>query len=215
MKIALLSFMLCTIATAGAATETVMGAAAYTDKTFDSLEIMGTLTGSRLKASTIEVYGPTNLKGSVIGTAIILGPLTAQDTVFNGAVEAHGTIQAVDSTFKDTLSTDGTEIEVSLENSAAETISITGIKSGIQKSSSGTSVSYVSGTKKKEADGMRVILKGKKTVVTGPIEFINEPGTVILSDNATFNGHIINGKIQTKAVETKKSDSSQEEGAVV
>lgn len=215
MKIALLSFMLCTVATVGAATETVMGAASYTDKTFDSLEIMGTLTGLRLKASTIEVYGPTNLKGSVIGTARILGPLTAQDTVFNGAVEAHGAIQAVDSTFKDTLSTDGTEIEVLLENSTAESMSITSMKSRIQKSSHGISVSYVSGTKKKEADGMRVILKGKKTLVAGPIEFINEPGTVILSDNATFNGHIINGKIQTKAVETKKSDPPQEEGAVV
>jgi hypothetical protein len=216
MKITLVSFMVCTIATVNAATERIMSAASYTDKTFDSLEVMGTLTGSKLKASSIKVYGPTNLKESVIGTARILGPLTAQDTLFNGPVEAHGTIQAVDSIFKDTLSTDGEEIELSLENSSAESISITRMKSGIQKKTNNGSVSYVSGIKKKEADGMGVILKGKKTHVAGPIEFIGETGTVTLEDDATFTGEVINGKIEKRKIEiSSNTDTLNDEGRAI
>ncbi len=190
----------------------VMGPASYTDKTFDTLTIMGTLTGTGLTAATIDVYGPTYLyKGSEIGTATIRGPLTASDTSFTGPTEVYGNIRATDSDFKDDLTIDGDNSTlVTLENTTAGPIHITTPVSGVQQTSSGISFSYVFSTKKEMPKGPRVVLKGNKASISGPIEFIGQPGTVILADNATFTGKVLNGKVQKEALENKKATTQKE-----
>ncbi len=185
---------------AAAKTVKVMGPGNYMNESFNGIETMGPLTGSGLKANTIDVYGPAVLsQDSQIGTATIRGPLTASKTTFTGSVEANGNIQAQDSSFEGDLTTEGNDIEVKLENTRAKTITISAQTSGVQKSSSGGSIfSYFFSTKKKKPEGTRVILKGKNTLVNGPIEFINGEGTVILEDNATYTGKILGGKLAKK-----------------
>jgi len=191
-----------------------MGPGKYTNKNVDSLQIMGPLTGAGLTASTIDVYGPTILsKGSEIGTAIIRGPLTATDTIFTGTVKTYGAVQATDVTFNDSLSVEGNDTHVSLDNSSAQGITIIGSESGSHISASGSSVSYSFSSSKKKAPGNRVILIGKDTVVTGPIEFVNSSGTVTLMDGATYVGTLINGTLQ-KEESIKAAPTKLKEGVL-
>lgn len=199
------------------ATHKVMGPGNFTNTSFNGLETMGPLNGSGLKASRIDVYGPASLShGSQIGTATIMGPLMATDTTFTGPVEAHGNVQAQDSSFQGDLTTAGNEVEVKLENTQAKTITISPAQSSSTQSSSSDSIfSYFFSTKKNktstsEPQGARVILKGKKTLVEGPIEFIDGKGTLILEDNAQYTGRIIGGELAKKEVVEKQEESRKE-----
>lgn len=197
-----------------ATTEKIMGPGSYTNKTFDALEVMGPLTGKRLKASTIDIYGAASLsEGSEIGSATIRGPLLATQATFSDAVDVHGNIQATDSTFKGDLNTEGNDVRVVLENSSAQAINLTGI-AGTQKSTGGSVWSTFFSSSKKEPQGSRVILRGKKTSVAGPIEFITTEGKVVLEDNASYAGKIINGTLEKPVELPKKVASEKEEGAL-
>ncbi len=208
-----ISLIVFAVASLGAVeSQKVMGPASYTDKVFDTLTTMGPLTGTGLTAATIDVYGPTYLyKGSEIGTATIRGPLVANNTSFNGPVEVYGNIQASDSDFKDDLTIDGDDSTlVTLENSSAGGITIATSASEVQQTNSGFTASYTISTKKDLPKGPQVVLKGKKTLVAGPIQFIGQSGTIILSDNATFTGKVLNGKVQKELLERTKATTQKE-----
>ena len=133
----------------------------------------------------------------------------ASNTSFTGPVEVYGNIQATDSDFKDDLTIDGDDSTlVILENSSAGGVTITTSVSGVQQTSSGITVSYTISTKKELPKGPQVILKGKKTLVNGPIQFIGQPGTIILSDNATFTGKVRKEVLNSAKATTQKEGVS-------
>lgn len=180
--------------------EKSLGPASYTNQTFDSIETMGPLTGSALKARTLEIYGSADLSKSEIGSATVYGPLKMTETVFKGPIKAHGNVQAVDSTLRSNLTIESNDPgSVILEDSSAKTIYITSEESEYQTNQRKAGFSAYFSTQKKYPEGPQVVIKGAKSSVEGPIEFIGKEGTVILAENATYSGAITNGKLEKES----------------
>lgn len=182
-----------------ARTEKSLGPASYRNQTFDSVETMGPLTGSELKARILEIYGSATLSKSEIGSAKVYGPLTMTKTVFTGPIKAHGNVQVIDSTLGSDLAIESNDPgRAIIENSSAKAIYIVSEESEHQTADVKTGFSAYLSTYKKDPVGPQVVIKGTKSSVAGPIEFIGKEGTVILVENATYRGTITNGNLENE-----------------
>ena len=174
------------------ADEKVMGAATYVNKTFKvPLIIMGPLTGTKLTAPTISVYGPADFADSIIGTGVIRGPLNSQNTDFSGKITVHGNVQATHTKFKSSLIVYGDqEAEILLEDADTKDITVQSEQSGSSQGSSST-VTSSGQTGKKKTSWPQVRIKGNSHV-KGDIIFIGIEGSVTLDETARHTG-IISG----------------------
>lgn len=173
------------------ATKTVYGPANYTNVSFEGLlKVMGPLTADNLSADVLEIYGPAEIKNSKnIGSATIMGPLTAINSTFSGDTIVNGNITTEKTTFKELLSTNGTDVQVVLEDTQAQDITIRVLGTNVKKTKDGIIATYLFSTKD-EPEGTQVILKGN-TVVEGTIKFVDGKGRVVVEDTARHTGTVI------------------------
>jgi hypothetical protein len=191
----LLSLIIATLSLSSSAAATIfLGATKLTNKSYsDDITINGSFTGNSIQAKSITTNGTINLNNSKLdGYLDVKGSAGLTNVTVSSNISTSGSTKLRNVTAAN-LDAKGS---LDVNNSSLENVTLNGNEAVF--SDSNTKNIIITSSK----DQVIVRLSGK-TTVDGLLEFTNNNGVVIVSNNTTISQGIVGGKLKAEATNPK------------